>query len=58
MAKLLGYELEHIKDDYYDATIVFGNEELINVITACDEEGYDIIALTQEKAIVEKHSIG
>ena len=54
MATLLGYELEHIKEDYYDATIVFKEQELLNVITACDEEGYDIISINEGKAIVKK----
>jgi len=54
MATLLGYELGHIKDDYYDATEVFNSVAIINVIVACDEEGYDIIAIDKGRSIVRK----
>ena len=52
--KLLGYELIHIDGDYYDATELFSEVELQNILVACETEGFDIIAIDKEKAIVAK----
>lgn len=52
--KLLGYELIHIDGDYYDATELFSEVELPNILVACETEGFDIIAIDKEKAIVAK----
>ena len=52
--KLLGYELIHIDENYYDATEVFGEVELPNLLVACETEGFDIIAIDKNRVIVKK----
>lgn len=52
--KLLGYELIHIDGDYYDATEVFSEVELLNILAACETEGFDIISIDKNRAIVAK----
>ena len=43
--KLLGYELIHIDGDYYDATELFSEVDLQNILVACETEGFDIVAI-------------
>lgn len=52
--KLLGYELIHISEDYYDATEVFNEVKLPNLLVACETEGFDIIAIDKKGVIVQK----
>ena len=52
--KLLGYDLIHIDGDYYDATEVFSEVELQNILVACETEGFDIISIDKKGAIVQK----
>ena len=52
--KLLGYELIHIDGDYYDATEVFSEVKLPNLLVACETEGFDIIAIDKNGVIVQK----
>ena len=53
--KLLGYDLIHIDGDYYDATEVFSEVELPNILVACETEGFDIISIDKNGAIVQKN---
>ena len=43
--KLLGYELIHIDGDYYDATELFSEVELPNILVACETEGFEKIII-------------
>lgn len=52
--KLLGYELIHIDEDYYDAREVFSEVELLNLLVACESEGFDIITIDKNGVIVQK----
>lgn len=52
--KLLGYELIHINDDYYDTTELFEEVELANILVACETEGFDIVTIDKNGAIVQK----
>ena len=52
--KLLGYDLIRLSEDLYDATIVFKEESIFNIILACEDEGFDIISFDESKAIVKK----
>ncbi len=52
--KLLGYNLIHIDEDYYDATEVFSEVELANLLVACETEGFDIISIDKNRVILQK----
>ncbi len=51
--KLLGYELTHIDKDFYDATELFNEVVLSNIILACEEEGFDIISIDKNRVILQ-----
>lgn len=52
--KLLDYDLIHI-GDYYDATEVFSEVELPNILVACETEDFDIISIDKNGAILQKN---
>lgn len=52
--KLLGYDLTHINDNFYDATELFNEMNIFNIIIACEEEGFEIISIDRNRAILYK----
>lgn len=52
--ELLGYQLIKISKNQYDASVVGRHEPIADIVTACAEQGLDIVYYGDGKLILEE----
>ena len=52
MMELLGYQLIKINENHYDASVLARYENIVDILSACEEKGLDIIYFNQGKLVL------